>query len=157
MGYDTDFRGQFDLDKPLTPAHLAHLTRFSEIRHTKWKPEVADLPDPLREAVGLPAGPEGAYYVGSEGSRDNPLCLDPNREPDSQPDLYCQWIPNSAGTALVWDEIEKFREYVEWLRYLIEHFLKPWGYVLSGKVTWEGEEHGDAGTITVTGNEILLS
>jgi hypothetical protein len=25
----------------------------------------------------------------------------------------------------------------KWLRYIIDHFLKPWGYTVDGLVSWE--------------------
>jgi hypothetical protein len=40
------------------------------------------------------------------------------------------------------------------LQYIITHFLQLWGYSLSGCVTWQGEDPGDAGRITVTDNEL---
>lgn len=65
---------------------------------------------------------------------------------------YCQWVPDEEGETLVWDGGEKFYDYVEWLEYLIVHFLKPWGYTLNGEVEWKGEQAGDLGKIIVTDN-----
>ena len=45
----------------------------------------------------------------------------------AQPGLWCQWVPNASGTAIVWDEGEKFYYYIEWIKYLIEHFLRAVG------------------------------
>jgi hypothetical protein len=56
----------------------------------------------------------------------------------------------------VWDGCEKFFMYVEWLEYLIEHFLRPWGYVLSGEVAWFGEDFDDCGDIMVRDNTIRV-
>lgn len=44
--------------------------------------------------------------------------------------------------------------YTQWLTYLIDHFLKPWGYVLNGQVSWEGEESDDQGVIHVKDNRV---
>lgn len=70
------------------------------------------------------------------------------------PSFYCQWTPNSDGTALEWDGGEKFYEYVAWLEYLIKNFFEPWGIKLNGSVNWRGEEWSDTGTINVTDNEV---
>lgn len=70
------------------------------------------------------------------------------------PSFYCQWVPNDDGTELQWDGGEKFYEYVEWLEYLIKHFIEPWGRKLNGSVDWRGEEWDDAGTIIVTDNKV---
>jgi hypothetical protein len=158
MGYTTDFSGEFTLDRPLTPEHKAYLTKFNETRRMRRDPQIAaTLPDPVREAVGLPVGPEGDYFVGGPGfmgQNDDPSVVEHNSPPNSQPGLWCQWTPNEEGTAIVWDEGEKFYEYTEWLWYLIENFLKPWGYVLNGTVRWQGEDSNDCGAIKVKNNDI---
>jgi hypothetical protein len=43
---------------------------------------------------------------------------------------------------------------VEWLQYVIDKFVKPWGLKLNGEVEWEGEESGDLGKIIVKDNVI---
>jgi hypothetical protein len=57
--------------------------------------------------------------------------------------LWCQWIPTDDKTTIVHDGGEKFYNYVEWLEYLIQHFLKPNGYILNGEVEGQGETMGD--------------
>jgi len=73
-----------------------------------------------------------------------------------QPGLWCQWIPNDEGTTLGWDEGEKFYEYEDWLRYLIEHFLAPWHYTVNGEVEWVGEDSSDLGQLVVTNNVVTV-
>jgi len=73
-----------------------------------------------------------------------------------QPGLWCQWVPNGDGTALMWDEGEKFYEYEDWLRYLIEHFLAPWHYTVNGQVEWVGEDSSDLGQLVVTNNVVTV-
>lgn len=189
MGYTTDFWGQFDVTPTLTPEHKAYLEAFSTTRRMKRVVEKLP-PDPIREAVGLPAGHDGAYFVGGEGfhgqDRDESV-TDYNeppgipefpRDPDmstfgnrfaehmkakaeavkngAQPGLWCQWVPNEDGTAIVWDEGEKFYEYVAWIEYLINHFLAPWGYKLNGEVRWVGEDSSDRGIILVVDNVVKV-
>lgn len=55
---------------------------------------------------------------------------------------------------IAWNGHEKFYDYVEWLEYLVENFLKPWGYKLNGTVTWQGEDSGDFGKIIVKENVV---
>jgi hypothetical protein len=113
--------------------------------------------DSIREAVLLPIGGDGEYFtgaVGFAGQEDGPCVLDFNRPPGSQPGLWCHWVPTKDRKGLEWDGGEKFYHYVEWLEYLIEHFLTPWGYVVSGTVKWSGEEEEDNGTIFVENNVV---
>ena len=117
MGLNTDFHGQFTLDRPLTAKHQTILEEFTEEEH---EPSKAD-------ADGQP------------------------------PNLYCQWRPTADGTGLEWDGAEKFYDYSEWLEYLIAHFLKPWGYVLSGEVRYNGWTEGVAGTIIVANNQVTVT
>ncbi len=158
MGYTTDFTGSFTLDRPLTIAHAAYLNKFSETRRMKRDSAKTALRcDPLREAVGLPVGLEGGYFVGSDeafGQEHTTDILDWNSEPSGQPGLWCLWAPTEDGQAIEWNGGEKFYCYAEWLTYLIDHFLKPWGYVLNGEVEWSGEDRGDIGKLVVSDNAV---
>jgi len=162
MGYTTDFEGNFELDKQLSEAHSNYLVAFNRTRRMKRDPEKAALlPDPLREAVGLPIGIEGEFYVGSYddgdmGQSKDDSILEYNDEPSTQHGLWCQWTPTKDGNGIGWDYGEKFYHYVEWLEYIVENFLKPWGYVLNGSVQWQGEESNDIGEITVEDNEVRV-
>lgn len=183
MGYTTEFVDHFQLDKPLTPEHKAYLHRFADIRHVQRDPEklqqlldAGELSDSVREAVGLPVGPEGCFYVGENNDKDwmahcgqvsDSSKVDDNHPPGNpgyfgegspkeyaQPSLWCQWKPTEDGEGIEWDGNEKFYCYVEWLRYLIDSFIAPWGYKLNGEVSWSGEEAGDIGIIYVKDNEV---
>lgn len=179
MGYSTDFTGEFNVSPPLKPEHRAYLEQFAEIRHMRRDAVKAEkLPDPLRLAVGLPIGPEGCYYVGTDSryaSQDgDESTLDSNsppgvpraaspypqyshlptttytvEQPWAQPGLWCLWIPNEDGSAIVWDEGEKFYEYEAWMQYLLDHFLTPWGYMVAGVVYWQGEKSDDMGRLVI--------
>jgi hypothetical protein len=144
----------------LRPEHAAYLKAFSETRRIKRDEAIAaGLPDPIRVAAGLPLGREAGYFVGGEGFHgqlDDDSVIDGNRPPRGQPGLWCQWIPDEDGTAIVWDGVEKFYYYGEWLRYLLKHFLAPWGYVLNGEMKWQGEDESDVGTIVVVKNAVDL-
>lgn len=67
---------------------------------------------------------------------------------------YCQWKPTDDGLFIMWDLGEKFYGWLEWLQYIVEHHLKPWGYRLSGEVRWRGEDPSDSGIIYVKDNQI---
>lgn len=161
MGYTTDFDGLFEVTPPLKPEHAAYLKAFSGTRRmVRDGFKTAKRPDPVREAVGLPVGDNGAYFVGEGGEcgqGDFPKgdfhgksvgIVDYNSPPSGQPGLWRQWEPMEDGTALLADG-EKFYAYVPWLEYLIKHFFGPWGYKLNGAVKWQGEESTDCGTIHV--------
>lgn len=160
MGYYRSFEGEFFLDRPLLPEHIAYLTKFSETRRMKRNPDEAEkLPDPLRQAVGLAIGMEGAYFVGGldpSGQGDDPSVLDHNIPPQGQPGLWCNWVPSFNGHSIIWDGSDKFPAFIEWIEYLIDHFLKPWSYVLNGSVTWQGEDEFDEGTISVEDNVVEI-
>lgn len=153
MGYTTDFEGRFTLDKPLAPEHATYLRKFNRTRRMKRNPERAGaMPDAERIAAGLPIGDQAGYFVGGlgfAGQDDDPSVEDHNRPPRGQPGLWCQWVPTEDGSGIEWDGGEKFYYYVEWLRYICDHFLEPWGYTLSGKVEYQGESDEDKGAVHV--------
>jgi hypothetical protein len=155
MGYTTEFKGRFQLDKPLKTEHLEYLQVFSFRRHMTYDVNViANIPDPFREAAGLPLGEFGEYFVGDIPSEIDNAVLDYNHAPRGVPGLWCQWVPNQTGEWLEWDEVEKFYYYVEWLGFLIVHFLEPWGYTLNGQVSWRGDDPLDIGLLIVEDNRV---
>jgi hypothetical protein len=158
MGYTTDFWGEFKLDKKLTPEHAAYLRKFNDTRRMQRDAEkTAKRPDPVREAVGLPVGIEGGYFVGAgdhAGQEHSEDVLEYNSPPSGQPGLWCQWTVGEDEQSIVWDEGEKFYSYIGWLKYIIEHFLKPWGYLVNGATGWQGEDADDFGKIIVENNRV---
>jgi hypothetical protein len=160
MGYTTDFTGAFRFDKALTPQQADFIRQFSDTRRMKRDAViVATMLDPTRTAAGIAdVGPEGAYFVGGSefalGQARDASILDYNKPPSGQPGLWCQWTVDHTGFYLGWNGAEKFYHYVEWLEYLIKHLFEPWGVTLNGVMTWQGEEVGDVGIITVTQNKV---
>ena len=160
MGYTTDFHGEFKLDRPLDPNHKTYLEKFSETRRMlRDAMKASKLADPVREAVNLPIGEDAGYFVGGRGfaGQDNDESVkNHNGNPANQPSLWCGWIPNEDGTAIEWNGVEKFYEYIDWIKYIIENFLKRWGYTLNGEVEWEGEDRDDFGKIVITDNTVKV-
>jgi hypothetical protein len=158
MGYQTDFDGSFTITPPLPPERVAYLQKFNETRRMKRDATRAEtIKDPIREAVGLPIGPEGAYFVGGRDFRGQEAdfsVINQNTPPAGQPDLWCKWIVSDDGQDLLWDGGEKFYNYVQWLDYLNDHFFKPWGHVLDGEIFWSGEDDQDQGVIRARNGEI---
>jgi hypothetical protein len=158
MGYTTEFNGRFNLNKPLTEEHSNYLTQFAETRRIKRDArKTSGRPDPIRKAVGLQVGLEGGYFVGEGGfmgQNSGPDVINSNDPPAGQPGLWCQWVPTEDRTGIEWNGMEKFYDYTEWLAYLIEHFLEPWGYVLNGEVEWQGEDLEDLGKLVVKDNMV---
>jgi hypothetical protein len=71
-----------------------------------------------------------------------------------QPGLWCQWEIEAEGEKLCWNGGEKFYDYIEWLRYLIDRFFEPWGCKLNGEIEWSGEDSNDKGKIRVKNNKV---
>jgi hypothetical protein len=159
MGYHTDFAGCFKLDGPLTREQREYLLKFTETRRVRRDPKkAARLGDPARTAAGImEVGVEGGYFTGGlgcAGQDHDESVFDGNEPPAGQPGLWCQWGPSECGQYIGWDGGEKFYEYVEWLQYIIDHFLARWGLKLNGVVRWRGECPGDRGSIVVVDNVI---
>ena len=172
MGYTTDFNGEFKLDKPLTPEHEAYLIAFAHSRHMERNATITGtMPDPVREAAGLPLGDQAQYFVGASeinmGQDETSDVLDANRPPNGVPSLWCQWIPEvryvqgedqkgKPADCIAWDGGEKFYEYIDWIKYIIVHFLDTWGYVVDGEVKWVGEDSNDLGKIVIKNSIVTV-
>jgi len=121
----------------------------------------------LMDALNLPIGHNGEFYCGTgmagqdggfgnKGADDSIVeyNMAPGERSGGQPGLWCQWNPSEDGTEIAWDGSEKFYHYTEWLEYLIDVFLKPWGYKVNGMVEWVGEDNSDIGVIEVVDNVV---
>lgn len=78
-------------------------------------------------------------------------------ELSGMPGFWCDWIPTRDGKGIVYaDRDTSFEPYTEWLSYIIERFLAPWGYTLNGSVRWQwqGAEISDTGILTVHNNVV---
>ncbi len=58
------------------------------------------------------------------------------------------------GSAIEWDREAKFHSGAEWIAYLIDHFLEPWGNNVSGAVTFTVPELDERGTMCVLANRV---
>lgn len=168
MGYTTEFKGRFELDKPLTKELADYLQQFSENRHYRISRDlIMELdPDWEKHCFNGDLGKDGQYYLtdyvgdffrGPNRKRLRELQgqdnFDYNCTPSEDvPGLWCQWVPSEDLMGLEWDQGEKFYNYVEWIEYLIDNFLAPQGYTVNGSVRWRGESFDDIGVIDVTDN-----
>lgn len=152
MGYTTEFDGRVEVVPPLSAEEIAFLRKFSTTRRMKCE--------------------QGPYYVdrgGDFGQAHGADVLDDNNPPEGQPGLWCHWTPTDDGTAIEWDGGEKFYYAVEWMQYLLDHFIgrDPLanqhdpavftflvGHVCNGAINASGEESGDLWRLLVTDNEV---
>lgn len=163
MGYTTDFWGEITVTPALNAAEVEYLNRFAGTRrmNVRQGPFHADpAPDGF-----------GQRFTG------DPDVIDANSPPPGQPGLWCQWVPATDGSAIVWDEGEKFYSPAEWMAYLIEEFLKPGAtvkqlraantndpvlagvpefadHVLNGIIDAQGEDPGDRWRLVVENNAV---
>lgn len=150
MGYTTEFYGKVEIVPPLNELEIEFLNKFSSTRRM------------LRE--------NGPYYVDGSGyagqGRDADV-FDYNNPPKCQPGLWCQWVPTANGKFIEWDGNEKFYNSVEWMEYLIEHFLKPnciaqkdlpflqANHIVNGKIRAQGEDRDDSWCLIVEDNAVF--
>lgn len=177
MGYYTDFDGHFTITPPLQDRHEAYLQVWLPMEHRAYyEDKLKDIPDPLREAVGLPIGPEGVYATCVESPDEHwtkdGIVLEPRtigeREelrhltPDTAawcPTRYCYWTVESDDTGrceLQAPQSGKVYSYQEWLLFLLKKFFVPWGYTLNGQVNWNGEDRTDMGVMRIEDNVLSV-
>lgn len=151
MGYQTKFTGRVHITPPLNPQEIAYLTKFSETRR-----------------MAREAGPYFVYGTGDAGQNRDADIQNYNSPPPGQPSLWCGWEPTEDGTAIEWDRREKFYRSTEWMRYLIEHFLKAgahaegqpgfedftFDHTVAGVIHAEGEAQDDVWDLVVWDNHV---
>lgn len=136
MGYHTEFKGSFTIDRPVDEETYELLRGLGTTRRMKRR-------------VSPKYGMDGEFYV----KDDDEGIVDYNTPPIMQPGLWCDWLIQEDRQTIEWDGSEKFYCYVDWLEYLILAVLEPRGYKLSGTVCWRGEAFCDVGAITVKDNK----
>lgn len=181
----TMFKGKFFLTKTLNPIQVKYLKKFNKSRRMKrdvtllskyttmkaddCKSEedlriflAAKQDEVLRKQVNLPYGNEGEFFCMDVKNPDPRSQASPaiiisyNDPPASQPGLWCGWMPSDDGNRIIYDGSECFYHYIEWIRYIVNKFLIPWGHQLDGVVEWHGEDDDDTGTITIVNNIITV-
>ena len=160
MGYNTEFVGYFEFNKPVEHWLIEYVNKFSNTRRMKRdNDKIKELfPNWKELCFRGDLGVEGEYFVGGTGmmgqDKDNSI-IDYNNPAFTQPGLWCDWEITEDGTKLEWNGAEKFYDYMQWLDYLVCEFFHPLGYVLNGSVEWQGEDYDDFGTLTVTDNVVI--
>jgi hypothetical protein len=83
------------------------------------------------------------------------------------PGYWCNWEPieqfrfdgtahrKEYGAAIAWNNAEKFYSSAEWMKYIIDKFLAPKGYVLNGVIEAQGEDPEDRWRLLVEDNTVL--
>ena len=85
------------------------------------------------------------------GQRNTEDILNYNFPPSNQPGLWCNWTFGEDNSSIEWNGAEKFYEYIEWMRYIIDELVER-GYEMNGIISWEGEDRSDCGRIIVKKN-----
>jgi len=162
MGYTTDFLGEFELDKQLDPIVGNLINGLANTRRVKRDiTKLANMLNLSRQEADLRYGIEGEYYYNKNdfqncGQTFDESIIDFNQPPETQPGLWCQWVYSEENNVIEWNGGEKFYNYVEWIKYIIERILKPNGYILNGTVKWSGDESFDRGEIQIKDNKIKI-
>jgi len=161
MGYTTDFTGQWSINKPVDADTYTLLDGLSKTR--RMKRDAGKLAKRLgitkKECLKKYGGAECPLYVGDTahlGQTQTEDVVDYNKPPKGQPSLWCQWTITKNRQFILWDEGEKFYDYIEWIQYIVDTILAPRGYIVNGKVSWQGEESADSGEIEINNNVIAV-
>ncbi len=154
MGYETTFTGRVTITPPLNRHEIDYLLAFADTRHEPRS--------------------TGPYALGYGDETD--AAPDPGK-----PGYWCKWAPTDDGTAIGWNEHEKFYDADLWMEYLVRTFLKPdatcarelaapvpgrvyppalagftFDHVVDGVIEAEGEWHEDRWRLEVRANAVYV-
>lgn len=155
MGYNTDFTGFIGIHKNVDNKTIEFLHGLSNTRRMMRNPEIlARKLGITKEECISKYGEEGQYYfnegnnLGQEHTED---IINYNCPPSGQPSLWCNWRLGKDNRSIEWNNMEKFIEYIPWMKYIVEE-LKNRNYILNGTIFWYGDENNDRGKIIVKDN-----
>lgn len=157
MGYHTELKGHFELDKPLSKLDIR---KFKFVCKTYHEKDEATFTrgmsfETYDESCGCRVDDEekGDYEYSSgeeedaaEGSTVFHYVV---------PNERCKWGYNKQRCCIEQDG-EKPYNYVDWIK-VICAFMNDHGYKLNGRVFWAGDDDDDVGAITVDDNEVRTS
>ena len=182
MGYYTSFEGTIAFDRPLDENLARFIKAFTKTRHVKRNVNTLNNTlnnigiDPQIMLPPVPSikdfGPDGMLFVPQYRPTNTTYTEDLfEKIPNVYNDVSVEDANTPPGTCPnLWADIElsetndsltlldgKNYDYQEWLRWLIRHIFEPAGYTLNGNITWQGEDQGDYGTISVKNNDVDIS
>lgn len=151
MGVHYEFLGHVTINPPLNAAERDYLIAFSESR--RW-----DRPSGPYTVAPHPREDDYEAEGVSRSASDHPGGAWPgNHPPAGQPGLWCDWTPCPKGCCLSHNGAEKFYGAGEWLRYVIDHFLRPGAEARrSGLACFEGFtfDHTCSGIVAVERRDV---
>lgn len=158
MGYYTQFNWCLTPVPALSDEQIQYLNLFHNTRRMQRDTDILQATYQGKHGIlgTSDYGPQGSYFAFDDWDMwqvRHWSIIDFNR-PVQWLSLWCPWYINEE-----WDlECEEWSayEYQEWLTFMIEHFFKPWGRYLNGKVRWRGEEFDDMGYILVKDNHLTI-
>lgn len=164
MGYTTTFDGKFSFNREVPEELMSYINTFSSTRRMKRDVEkIKEIyPNWKDYSYNGNLGVEGEYFARDDGdfgqSRDDSI-INYNEPASTQPGLWCKWIiaKDENSYYLEWNEGEKFYHYVEWLKYLIDHFFTPNNLILNGIVAYQGEDKEDNGYIFIIDDNKIIA
>lgn len=130
MGTTTFFKGDFKLNKKLDASTQAFINKLARSERL------------ARHINPYKYGLQGEFYVANEvfseyvGEGE----VIGQHPPATQAGLWCQWVVNEEGTAIQWDNGEKFYNSAYWISYILHRILIPRGYTLEGIVNAESPD-----------------
>lgn len=167
MGYNTEFEGRINTNKPMSNELIIWLDKFSKTRHYSIDTALLKesfLEKTIREMLppisnyreNMDMGAEGKFLAHGDEYYRPKHCANYNKPADDCPGLWLQWRVTEDGCGIEWDMGEKFYNYTEWLEWLILYIFEPGGYILNGKIRFQGQNYNDQGHIYVENNVVTV-
>lgn len=159
MGYTTYFSGKINIHPPVSEELKNYINLLSETR--RMKRDVSKLIELYGTEFGYNGsyGTDGEFFARDDGqngqSKDDSI-VSYNNPPSTQHGLWMDWIITEDGSAIQWNDSEKFYSSAEWMEYLINTFMIPNGHVCNGKIKAQGEEPDDKWKLIVKNNSVTV-
>jgi hypothetical protein len=150
MGYNYFYSGGVGLDKPLDEKTKKLIERLCLVNRVKRDVSKIDS-DPKDYGV------EGEFHLNLTNNTNCESTIDELDPPSSPPDTSSCWKYDAKGNFMYVDDNYNgsWEDVMQWLNYYITKIFKPRGYILDGKICYDGEERDDGGSIICQHNKVF--
>jgi hypothetical protein len=117
MGHSTTYLGRLDVTPPLNASEIDWLRAYAAADRRCYSDTYDVAMNPRAHAREV--------YAAAEASPQRSSFTELLSRGQEAPGARCDWVPCGEGCCLSWQRTEKSNIGEQWLRFIVDHFLRP--------------------------------